>query len=489
VSLWRNQTEGAEIDTSNFVGRNYSDLTQRPRQKVRLKTTRARWGGFLFLALSGAVSLGFALRMTAHGGTTDFNAVYYGARCLIQNRDPYNENEILKLYQADGGGFPSDPTDSRMARQSLLLCINLPTGLSLIAPFAMLPLGLAQVVWKAMTAAGLILAACLMWDLAAIRASGVSLFLISILLANSEIALSSGNTAGIVVSLCIIAVWCFLSDRFVLAGALCLAVSLAIKPHDAGLVWLYFLLAGGVRRTRALQTIALTIAITIAGTLWVSHVSPNWIQELHTNLIVTSAHGGMNDPGPSSWSSHGVEMVISLQAAISVFRDDPRIYNLGTYLICGAMLLAWSLRTLRFQFSQPRAFIALAAVSALTLLVTYHRPYDAKLLLLTLPAGAVLWSEGGPTGWISLLVNTAGIVITADIPLAFFLSVTRNLRTEHVGLLGNVLTLLLIRPISVVLLAMAVFYLWVYMQRGSTIDADSLLTLPESAPIVPITPV
>jgi hypothetical protein len=35
-----------------------------------------------------------------------------------------------------------------------------------------------------------------------------------------------------------VAAWCFIKGRFIPAGILCLAVSLAIKPHDAGLVWL-----------------------------------------------------------------------------------------------------------------------------------------------------------------------------------------------------------------------------------------------------------
>jgi len=32
------------------------------------------------------------------------------------------------------------------------------------------------------------------------------------------------------------------------------------------------------------------------------------------------------------------------------------------------------------------------------MLVTYHRPFDAKLLLLAVPACAMLWAEGGRIG-------------------------------------------------------------------------------------------
>ncbi len=49
--------------------------------------------------------------------------------------------------------------------------------------------------------------------------------------------------------------------RCVWVGILCLAVSLAIKPHDGGLVWLYFILAGGAFRKRALQSLVVTLAL------------------------------------------------------------------------------------------------------------------------------------------------------------------------------------------------------------------------------------
>src|ERR1019366_4930389 len=124
-----------------------------------------------------------------------------------------------------------------------------------IAPFAMLPLATAQALWIILTGGGLILAGFLMWNLGSKYAPILSGCLIGFLLANCQLAFATGNTAGIVVGLCVVAVWCFLEDRFVLAGILCLAVSLAIKPHDAGLVWLYFLLAGGTYRKRALQTL------------------------------------------------------------------------------------------------------------------------------------------------------------------------------------------------------------------------------------------
>jgi len=329
----------------------------------------------------------------------------------------------------------------------------------------MLSLGSAHLLWVTVTSGSLILAAFLMWNLGANYAPVISGALICVVLANSEVLFAFCNPAGIVVSLCLVAAWCFLKERFVPAGILCMAASLAIKPHDAGLVWLFFLLAGGVYRKRALQTALVVVVLSVPAVLWVYQVSPHWIGELHSNLSAISAHGSVNDPGLVSVTGPLSGLIIDLQSLISVFRDEPHFYNPVSYLICGVLLLVWSVRTLRLRFSQAGAWLALAAVVPLTMLVTYHRAYDAKLLLLTVPACALLWAEGGLIGWIALVVNTAGIVLTSDIPAAMLLILAKNMHISPVGLYGQIMTVVLVEPAPLILLMMCIFYLWVYLRR------------------------
>lgn len=400
------------------------------------------------------------------GRMGDFKAVYYGARCLIEHRDPYKETEFLRVYQADGGGFPSDPAMSHSFRRAIPVCINLPTSLLLIAPMALLSWEHAYKLWMILEAGCLIFAGFLAWNLAGEHAPGLSLTLICILLANSELLFSCGNLAGIAVGLCVIAIWCFMEERFVLAGAVCLAVSLAMKPHDAGFIWLYLMLAGATLRKRALQTLVVTVLLCLPAVLWVSHVAPHWIPELHSNLLSTSLRGDLNDPGPESLSGHTAASIIDLQSVISVFRDDPRIYNPVSYLVCGALLFTGLLTTLRSRCSKQNTWLALATIVPISMLATYHRPYDAKLLLLTVPAAGMLWAEGGPIAWTALAMNTSAILLTGDIPLAALAIVTRPLHKVPSDLPATIRTVLLTRPSSLALFAMAVFYLWVYVQRA-----------------------
>jgi hypothetical protein len=427
--------------------------------------TRTRRIALAFILLCSGLSLLWAyfLEPALPGGMFDFKGVFYGERALLQHGDPYKAGEPLRVYLAEGGVLPQS-LDGLV--QNLTWYIYPPTTFILIAPFAMLPWAPAHWLWMILVAGLLSLAAFLMWSLGADYAPIISCVLICIVLANSVTLLAIGNPAGIVISLCLLAVWCFLRGRFAWAGVLCLAISLAMKPHDAGLVWLYFLLAGGVYRKRALQTLLITLVLGCAAILWITPIAPHWIAELHSNLQAAEAPGGNGNPGPTNpiYRSNSV-MIIDLQSAISAFRDDPRIYNPVSYLVCGALLLVWSVRTLRLRFSPAKAWLALAAIVPLTLLVTYHRPSDAKLLLLTVPACAMLWARGGPIAWLASLLNTAGVVFTGDVPLTILAILTKNLPMDTTGFSGLIRTGVLLRPTPFILLAMGIFYLWVYMRH------------------------
>ncbi|HEV2473093.1 MAG TPA: hypothetical protein VGS41_10530, partial [Chthonomonadales bacterium] len=222
--------------------------------------TSSRRIGLLFLLLCSGLSIvwGTAAQRNAPGGILDFQAVYYGARCLLHHCDPYSESQLQHFFLAEDRDLPAGPSKYL---QVVTLDVNLPTTSLIVAPLAMLPWKAAHLVWMILTGCTLILAALLLWDVGTTFSPALPVLLIGFLLANLEHLFVGGNAAGIVVGSSIIAAWCFLKDRYAAAGVLCLAISLAIKPHDAGFAWLYFLLAGGIYRRRALQTLAVTVVI------------------------------------------------------------------------------------------------------------------------------------------------------------------------------------------------------------------------------------
>lgn len=435
---------------------------------------QARRDGLLLLVLGSIVFvvLGVALESSVPSRSVDFRVMYYPARCLLQHQDPYNTDQVVRLYRAEGGDAPTDTDKIRLMVSGY---VYPPNAFTFSLPFALLPWGQAQVLWQVLIVACYLLASFLVWDLAAQYAPVAAGALICFLLVNSELLLVTSNAAGIVLGLCSIAAWCFLRNRFASAGVLCLAIALLVKPQDAGFVWLYFLLAGSVQRKRALHTLLLTVALGLPSVLWVTHAVPHWPQEWHMNMAVAEARGGTSDPGPASLAGHGLAGVINLQSIVSVFADNPRIYNWVSYLVCAPLVVALVFLTLRSRATHTRACIALAAASALTMLPVYHRQYDAKLLLLTIPACILLWVQGGAIGRLAMFVNVAALFITGDLTWAICLGLIKHLPLAPTGFSGWASMALQVFPAPLVLLLMAMFYLWVYAHktRGTPDEAEA----------------
>lgn len=421
--------------------------------------TKARMDGLILVFLGASVVvllMGFLLKATSSGAVEDFIADYYSARCLVEHCDPYNENEVLRVYRVEGGERTlTDPKDRAIATRY----VYPPTAFAVMAPLALLPWGPAHILWMVLSAMSLILAGALAWDLGSRDAPLLAGLLVGYLLANSEVIVVLSNPSELVISLCVIAVWCFLRNRFVLVGVLCLAVSLALKPQDPGLIWLYFLLAGSLYRKRALQTLGVTAAIALPTIVWVWRVSPHWVSELHNNLLAFAVRGGLNDPGPTSKVANEF---VDLQVIVSRFIDQPAIYNPISYLIFAPLFLAWLYVTLRTRVSPEKTALAIGSIAALSLLPIHHHLYDTKLLLLTIPAFALVWVSGQRTRWIALLLTGGALVVTGDLSGSILFRLVGGLHPAPGGLAEWLVNAMMVFPSPLLLLATGVFYLWIY---------------------------
>jgi hypothetical protein len=403
----------------------------------------------------------------------DFAAIYYGSRCVIDHQDPYRPDVFLKTYQAEGGRFPTDKIGSWTGAIVVTVGVNLPTTLFLVAPLALLPYATAQALWVSSMVVLLVIACYLIWNLSDSSGPVLSGFLIGIILANCSQMIMLGNAAGIAVSLCLVATCCLMKSRYTALAVILFALSLAIKPHDAGFVWLYLLLAGGVMRRRALQILAVTCAIGIAASIWIAPVSPHWMDELHRNHVFVSQLGMTSDPSPSGVTSGNPGAILDLQAALSVLLPDPHSYNLAAYLIVGPLLGVWAWLVIRKRNTTEGMWLALAVIAVLSLLPVYHRAYDAKLLLLTAPAFAKLWAEGGARRWLSLGFTAGGVILTSDFFMAVLVCLSRKPAFAPSLPGDKAITLFLLPPLA--LLAMGCFYLWIFIYdtRAESVGAKS----------------
>jgi hypothetical protein len=432
--------------------------------------TKQRADG-LILVMLGAVAflvIGIAWRHVSPIEMGDFKVVYYSARCLLQNGDPYRESDVLRIYQREGRENPSEPLLDRQVKTRFFYP---PTAFLVSLPFAVVGFEIGQLAWTVFLAGSLILVSILAWDLGADYAPIASGVLVGLLLMNSFWLFMIGNSAGVAVSLCVVAVWCMYRQRFVWVGVLCLALSLALKPNDSGLIWLVLLFSGKPYRTRALQALAVLAALSLPIVLWVSHVSPHWLQELRGNMASLTGIGSIVDPAATGMAGRNMDSLVQLQTFVSIFFPDPTTYNVIAWIVCTPLILVAMFLVWRRGQSATNLWLAIAIAAPLSMLPTYHFQHDAKSLLLSVPACVMLLAKRGTAGWLAMLLTGAGIVINGDIFSGIRITLTRHILVPQAGFFSHMTTAVLTRPAPLSLFAMVLFFLWALLSVPITASA------------------
>jgi len=434
---------------------------------------RARADGLVFLVLGNLLFLliSFSIEIPsghAHGLLLqDFKAIYYSTRCLLERHDPYSAADVEKVYLAESGADLNDHVVAGQL-QGVVYTVYFPTTFLLVAPFALLAWNTAHVAWMIVAAVALALASFAVWHMSTQGAPLYSGVLLALMMTGAFSVLWVGNAAGLVVALSVIAAACFLEGRWGAAGLVCLAIALMLKPHNAWLVWLYFVLAGGPGRRYAIRSSMLAGVCFIASAAWVWSLAPHWAAELRANLQTASGPLGRDNPGPAALGTHTAGMIVDLRTVFSLVRDAPAFYSTASALLGGGLIAAWIWMVCKTPRTRTASYLALAAAAPLTLLPNYHRTYDTYLLLLCVPAAALLWRHGGATRWISAVLNAAAIVLTSPFILTLLVNYADRPHPDLSTRSGRLLMLLLERPIPLLLLGLAVLYLWALSREMRT---------------------
>lgn len=410
-------------------------------------------GTIVFLLIGAAV-----VAAKRSDSVQDFTTAYYRGTCLLQHCDPYSGADMEALYTKAG----EPPFTSAQERLVATRNIYLPGEFPFLIPIAVLPMDLGRALWILLIAVSFILACFLVWKRGAPYAPLLSAGLVAFCLLNSPTLFYFGNPAGFLVPFTIIAVWCFVENRYVWVGVVCLAVSLILKPHNAACIWILFMLFSAASRRQASRTLLLVAIVSVPAAAWAFHISPGWVHEFSSNLQVLNGQGGASDPSVP----HGTCGLINLQAVTSLIWQSAGAYNLAAYLICGLMFLFWLLLTLK-PGGPARIWLALAAIAPLSLLPVYHRQYDAKLLLLVVPACALLWSRGKAVAWLSLGITTAAFLVTGDAFGVALFAIMHHLYPDAAGHYSRLQSAILDCPMPLTLLATATFYLAMYARETS----------------------
>jgi hypothetical protein len=379
--------------------------------------------------------------------SNDFVPVYAGARCLLHGCDPYDPSQLEpEFFQA--GGRPSD-----LPSWKIDVPVYPPSTFLALSPIALLRFPVARLVWFLLngclfaTAAGLILSICPpphRW---------LATILVSFFVVTAAILLVLGQPAVFAISLVVIASCLFLRGRFVRLGALLFFLSLAVKPQIGGFIVLYFLAQKIYWRYAACALAGAALLLLWAGLVLGHHPrSAAWASTLRANLSATLSPGGSADPRPPNPQAIGDQ---NLQALTSIFIAKAGQFNAAAYSIFLVLYGAGIVLVLRAHRGPELHLVALGALSILTLMPVYHRFYDTRLLLLSVPAVVVVFQKRRVLG---VVIAVLTVLTTVSIQYRVQMFLLQQGKWQSV-LANKLLFILLLRHQNLLMLFLFLLYL------------------------------
>jgi hypothetical protein len=398
----------------------------------------------------------------------DFKQPYASARCVLHGCDPYAEAPTREQF-LEAGGVDEDATVFQ-AYSSLYP----PPSLVMLTPVAALRYPAAHELWFVVIALLFSLASAAVAELSLSFLGGGTAIVLTVVLAafifSSTILLMLGQITGPVVSLLVIGAWLLIHDRLRWLAVLCLTAALLLKPHDSLLIVGLYLLVAGARWRRAwLAVMALALVFTAGSLAWFQHspATSHWTTELPANLKGNTSSGNVND---ATLSNLQASEIADLKALVGTVTPSPRLATLGELGGSAILLLLWIVPVVRMRDTRTKHVLALAALSAITLLLIYHRQYDTRLLLLVFPATALLLARRRGWGLAALALTAVASVITSH-KYGNFLVV----RQTRLGSETAAQALVSYRPLPEIELLLALFFiaaLWMAQaqeQRGQAL--------------------
>jgi hypothetical protein len=343
---------------------------------------------WLLICISAILFFSIAIeRFDAFHTAIDYIPVYTGARCLLNGCNPYDIPQLDQQYYEAGGRLAEKPLWNRTPP------VYPPSTFLTLFPLALLPFPVARAVWFLLNGCLYVLSAGIISSMCPRSHRWVAAILVSVILATSGIFLALGNPGLFSISLLIISSYLFLKGRYLPLAALLLMLSLTAKPQMVGLIVLY-LLVKRIHWRYVVIAMAGALAILLsAGLILKAHPrSAEWPSALHANLIAVESTSGVNDPTPNSEPEHGTTL-INLQAITAVFFPVAWEYNDAAYAIFLVLLAVLITANLRTNASPDINLLTLGALTALTLMPVYHRSFDIRLLLFTIPAVMVVFQK------------------------------------------------------------------------------------------------
>ena len=391
-----------------------------------------------------------AYRAIRYSTAGDFSTVYGAARTWLQGGNPY-DRATLKTELAQAGA-PQDIQHDQDINPS----VYLPAAMPWTALISWLPWRAANTVWSLLSLALFFLS---LWEILASTSLAYATKWLTgsaaLLFSPTYVGVYDGNPSVIVISLTVLAICLARRQSEALSGLL-LGIALCFKPQLA-ICGLCVLALWRVWSPILFGVVVLSAA-TILGVLVASHFGHNWSwwQSEQRNIAASFQLGGQSDPSPGSpvaWQ------ILNAQTLLSYLLSDRTASNVATWVVAMSIMANFLYR--RGRKGKVWLWLDAGFFSALTLVVTYHRYYDAQILLLLIPVLATFWQEKK-----GLLFGAITICLLI---LAFPVQSVLARRLEARAVIPSLTQVLFLRnqPVAVLALTAILSFCWISTKEGA----------------------
>jgi hypothetical protein len=412
----------------------------------------------LAVLISGVILFALAAPRVIHT-SNDFVPVYSGARCLLHGCNPYDVSQLEQEFSQAGGRV------GESFSWQIDVPVYPPSTFLVLSPLAMLRFPLARLIWFVLNGCLFVTSAGLVLSLCPHSHRWIATVMASFLVITTGILLVLGQPAVFAISLVVIGSCLFLRGRSLPLGAFLFMLSLAVKPQIGGFIVLY-LLAQRIHWRYAATATAGACALLVSAVLILGHHprSAGWATALHENLSATLSPGGSADPRPANQQAIGD---VNVQALTSIFFTDARSFNSAAYAVFLVLLLAGTMAVLRTNAGTEVHFLALGALSVLSLMPVYHRFYDTRLLLLSVPAVVIVFQKRRLLG---AIIAAFTLLAITSVQYRVQVSLLQHAKWQNV-LANKPLFILILRQQNVELLILFCLYVVAILSIHSEVKA------------------
>ena len=321
-------------------------------------------------------------RAIRYSTTGDFSTVYAATRCWLHGANPY-DHAALKSELAKAGAPPDIQHD-----QDINPSVYLPSSMPWTALIGSLRWPTANVSWCLLSL--ILFATSLRAILMRTRLSSRGKWLAAcaaLAFSPTYVGIYDGNPGVVATSLISLAI-CFNAEQSAIIGGVLLGIALCFKPQLAICALCVFAIRKiwkPVAAALAVFVISLALGIIVVSSF--GH-SWTWWNTEQQNVAISFQPGGQSDPVPTSavaWQ------MLNTQALLSYAIRNRHACDVAVWVL--AAILTVTFWRVRGRSTLPSYWRDVAFFSSVTLMITYHRYYDAQLLLLLIPVLAEMWNS------------------------------------------------------------------------------------------------